>query len=339
VGLSDIAGVFSRFFIVGFFIPFFFALVALSQLATPALLPNAYEQYGSGTRILILGGAALVGGLFLLGLHYNVVRLFEGYPLMRRGLGLVYRPLRWLQARSYEKLLRRKGKATQQADAETKRLGLEAWRKLDRFFPSEASLLLPTRFGNAMRAAEDYSYVRWSLDAIPFWARVEPLLSDQEVQLHESAKTDVAFFLNSVLAAIGVGAVLIADEIAHGPVDARYGWVYAIPFGLAYLFYRFSIDAARRQGVEMRASIDLHRLEVYERLGVRRPHSFSDERKLARRLNRFFLYAIELGDDLWAAEEADKKPKSADNPSEPAFRRIWMLGFGSQSSGREEVSE
>jgi hypothetical protein len=103
VGLSDIAGIFSRFFIVGFFIPVFFALVALSQMATASLLPNAYEQYESGaTRILILGAGALVVGLLLLGLHYNVVRLFEGYPLMRRGLGMVYRPLRWLQGRSYE---------------------------------------------------------------------------------------------------------------------------------------------------------------------------------------------------------------------------------------------
>jgi hypothetical protein len=179
-----------------------------------------------------------------------------------------------------------------------------------------------------MRAAEDYSYVRWRLDAIPFWPRVEPLLSEQEVQLHETAKTDVAFFLNAVLAAIGVGVALIADEIAHGPVQTRYVWLYAIPFLLAYLFYRFSIEAARRQGVEMRASIDLHRLEVYERLGVRRPESFSDERKLARRLNRFFLYAMELGDDLWAVEQADKTPKSADNTPKPAFRRVWTLGLG-----------
>jgi hypothetical protein len=150
------------------------------------------------------------------------------------------------------------------------------------------------------------------------------------VQLHESAKTDVAFFLNSVLAAVAVGLVLIADEIAHGALEARYTWLYVIPFALAYLFYRFSINAAWRQGVEMRASIDLHRLEVYERLGVRRPQSFSDERRLARRLNRFFLYAMELGDDLWAAEECSPAPAEGATAPDVSFRRIWMIGFGSQ---------
>jgi hypothetical protein len=340
VGLGDIAGVFSRFFIVGFFLPAFFALIALSQLATEELLPDGFEHYGDGVQVLILGGTALVAGLFLLGLHYNVIRLFEGYPLMRPGLGFLARPLIWLQTRSYEKLCRRKAGATPRAEKETKRRGLEAWRTLDRFFPSEASRLLPTRFGNAMRAAEDYSYIRWKLDAIPFWARVEPLLSDQEVQLHESAKSDVAFFLNSALGAAGVGTVLVADEIAHGPVGAAYGALYAIPFALAYVVYRFSINAAWRWGVEMRASIDLHRLEVYERLGVRRPKSFRDERTLARRLNRFFLYATELGDDLWAEEESDQVSASTrDSAPQPSFRRVWIFGFGSKSKRREEVNE
>ncbi len=52
MGLSDVAGVFSRFFIVGFFLPAFFALIALAQLATSALVPNGVERYSSATEIL-----------------------------------------------------------------------------------------------------------------------------------------------------------------------------------------------------------------------------------------------------------------------------------------------
>jgi hypothetical protein len=156
------------------------------------------------------------------------------------------------------------------------------------------------------------------------------------VQLHEAAKTDVAFFLNSTVAAIGVGATLVADEIAHESGGLTRVWVYAVPFALAYLVYRFAIGAAVRQGVEMRASIDLHRLEVYERLGVRRPKSFQDEHEIAHRLNRFFLYATPLRDGLWAPK--DEKPSSEDAP-EFSFRRIWAFGVGSQASHGEEVSE
>jgi hypothetical protein len=301
MGLSDVAGVFSRFFIVGFFLPSFFALVALAQLSTKAFLPDGFEGYSGGTQILILGGAGLLLGLFLLGLDRPILRLFEGYPLLKSRIGLA-RPLLWLQHRTYEKLARDKTGARPDADQETQSRGIAAWRQLDRYFPDDETRLLPTRFGNALRAWEDYSYNRWGLDAIPFWAHVEPLLSDQEQRLHEDARTDVAFFVNSSLAAVVVGVVLIADGITNTPIGWAWAWLYLVPFFLAYLIYRFSIDAGQRWGVEIKASLDLHRLEVYDRLGVRRPTSFTDERKtIAPALNRFFLYAMPLSDDLWAA--------------------------------------
>jgi len=57
MGLSDIAGVFSRYFIVGFFLPVFFAMVALAQAVDSSMLPHVYTQSSSGARIAILGGA------------------------------------------------------------------------------------------------------------------------------------------------------------------------------------------------------------------------------------------------------------------------------------------
>ncbi len=306
MALTDVAGVFSRFFIVGFFLPSFFGLVALAQLSTDAFLPDGFEGYAGATQILILGGAGLLVGLFLLGLERPILRLFEGYPILKSRRGLA-RPFLSLQRRTYEQLTQEKRGAHPDADPETQSRGIAAWLRLDRYFPDDPSRLLPTRFGNVLRAWEDYSYNRWGLDAIPFWARVEPLLSDQERQLHEAARTDVAFFVNSSLAAVVVGLVLVADGIANAPIGWAWAWLYLMPFLLAYLIYRFSIDAGQRWGVEIKASLDLHRLEVYDRLGVRRPTSFTDERRtIAPALNRFLLYAKPLPDELWA-----------ENPEEP----------------------
>ncbi|MGI8479482.1 MAG: hypothetical protein ACR2M2_06460, partial [Gaiellaceae bacterium] len=179
MGLTDVAGVFSRFFIVGFFLPSFFALVALAQLSTSAFLPDGLEEDSGATQILILSGVGLLVGLFLLGLHRPILRLFEGYPALKSRVG-VARPFISLQRRAYEKLAEQKRGARPEADPETQSRGIAAWRRLDRYFPDDPSRLLPTRFGNVLRAWEDYSYNRWGLDAIPFWARVEPLLSEQE---------------------------------------------------------------------------------------------------------------------------------------------------------------
>ena len=298
MGLSDVAGVFSRFFIVGFFIPAFFGLFAAAELGTDEVVPDRFQSYSAGTQILILGAGALLLGLFLLGLHRPVIRTFEGYPIA--GLGLD-RPFVGIQQRRFDELAKRKAAGGPQAEAETRSQAMKAWLKLDRYFPDDRSRLLPTRFGNALRASEDYSYNRWKLDAIPFWAHVEPLLLGEERDLHEAAKTDIAFYLNASLAAIAVGIFLVVDGVRNNPLDAAYVWAYVIPFVLAYLIYRFSIDGAQRWGVEIRASLDLHRLEVYDRIGMRRPTSFTDERDvIAPALNRLFLYAIVPPDELWA---------------------------------------
>jgi hypothetical protein len=310
VGLKDVTGVFSRYFIVGFFLPSFFALIVLSQTVTVHLLPVVYRDHHEDTRVLLVGGAALLLGLLLLGVEFPIIRLFEGYPLLRvRWLGPLVSLLVWGQARAFDRLVKRKELARQGAPAAELDSGLAAWHALDWRFPYRRDRLLPSRFGNAIRASEDYAEQRWGLDAIAAWPRVEPLLSEQEQSLHADAKTDVAFFLNSVLLSVALGVVLIVDEIWHSPLDGSFAWLlYVIPFTVAYVAYRFAVGAGMRWGTEKRASIDLHRLEVYERLGVREPTGFADERKtVAPAVARLLLYGTPISDDLWRQERKEVK--------------------------------
>jgi hypothetical protein len=336
MGLKDISGVFSRYFIVGFFLPAFFGLIALATMVTHHLYPSGYHPRTEG-GILVLGGTALLGGLLLLGLNYPIVRLFEGYFLeSTNGLRPLGRLLVRIQQRSFDRLAAEKELATKKdaSDEEIYR-GAVAWRKLDWAFPFKRGRVLPTRFGNAVRASEDYAFSRWRLDAIAIWPKIEPLLSEQERELHSNAKTDVVFFLNSTVTSIAVGLTLIVDAIGNAPLSAAYAWLYALPFLVAYVFYRFSIGAAERWGTETRASIDLHRLELYERLGIRRPLSFNDEREhVARPLNRFSLFGEELPDDLWRVAppvEADGRAVAVSarkevNAHEPERRRERSAG-------------
>ena len=64
---SDVAGVFSRYFIVGFFLPAFFALAIVAFGLSSDAVPNQFESYGDGAKIAIVGGAAVLLGLALLG--------------------------------------------------------------------------------------------------------------------------------------------------------------------------------------------------------------------------------------------------------------------------------
>lgn len=300
MSLGDVSGVFSRYFVVGFFLPAFFALFVLALAGSVHLRPS-YIEPRSQSGVLVIGGAALLLGLLLLGLNYPIIRIFEGYPLRR-----FTRVWGWLverQARPFDDLNRKVDADIDGDDTQRSRAAANL-RDLDERYPSERAWILPTRFGNAMRAFESYSKSRWGLDPIATWPRLDPLLSDAERELHTVSKTDLAFFLNACLASFGLGIALVVDEAVHvgfsGPADV----LYVLPFLATMVFYRFAVEAATHWGTEVRASVDLHRLELYDRLGIRRPTGFEDERaNVAPHLNRFFLYGEPLPETLFAADE------------------------------------
>ena len=60
MALKDITGVFSRYFVVGFFLPAYFALVSLWLSASSDFVPNELERHSEATELVILGGVALV---------------------------------------------------------------------------------------------------------------------------------------------------------------------------------------------------------------------------------------------------------------------------------------
>ncbi len=301
MGLRDVTGVLSRYFVLGYFVPAFFTLFVLSQLMTNAFLPDVYERLKTQNQVLVIGAGALLVGLVLLGLRYPIVRIFEGYPLEFGPLRSLRGPLVALQRRSFERL------AQIQNNKHDPRRSTAA-RLLDRRFHKDPARLLATRFGNAMRAAENYSYTRWGLDSVAVWPRIDPLLSAREQELHANALSDLAFFLNGTIGSLITAVVLVADEIANATLRPRYGWAYAVPLVLAYLLYRAAIGAAERLGTERRASIDLHRRELYARLGVRAPTTFTEEReRIAPSVNRLFLYRVPIPDTYAAAPTTEQE--------------------------------
>jgi hypothetical protein len=148
--------------------------------------------------------------------------------------------------------------------------------------------------------------VRWGLDGVTIWPRVEALLSADEREIHVDSKIDFYVFTNAAVGALAVGLCLVVDESVNAPHPGSYWPLYGIPFVLGYLLYRAAIGPATDWGDRVRSSVDLHRLEIYEKLGVRKPTSFSDERHVADRVNKALLYGHPLlSDDLWPVEKVN----------------------------------
>lgn len=115
--------------------------------------------------------------------------------------------------------------------------------------------MLPTTFGNALRAFERHPRNRWGLNGIAAWPRIQMLLGDHEAQVHADAQGDVAFFVNGALLTALGGVALLVDAVLDGGLQWALAWLYLLPFLLSLLLHRASVGAVIRWGAAVRASM------------------------------------------------------------------------------------
>lgn len=295
--LEGFAGIFSRYYVIGFFVPAFFAIF-LCSLVAPDSFPGDYHDASGTAQVAIIGGVALLGGLILSGLHYHVTRFFEGYPLRRlkgkMAIGMLHDRL----LKHWQDEFDRRTRVLNgpKSDART-----TAAQELGRCFPARREKILPTRFGNAVRSFETHGRKRYGLDGISSWPRIAMLLDDAEREQVTDAQTDVAFFLNVSVLAVAAAAFLVVDKLVH-PAESTAGTallmaVIIISGTVVYWgSYRASTAAAMRWGSPVRAAFDLHRLELYDQLGLVQPADQQHEESIARAASRLLLYGEPIPD-------------------------------------------
>jgi hypothetical protein len=323
LGLSNISSVFSRFFVVGFFLPPFFGLVLLWQTLAAPFPPNRLK-YGDAVDVAVLGGVALVIALLLSAAHVPIRTLLEGDVDAQR-LARVWpfgQLLEWLRGRERKRRQKTRDELAEAEQAvqtleaglgvikghtaedslgedlrarldEARRERTAATRVLYRQFPGEDEGVRPTRLGNTVRAWQSRVYKRWALDPYAIVPHVRQLLSEQERDRGADAETDVAFFVNSAIVAGLLAICYVADWIA-------YRWPYALWWlaaaYAAFQLYRFAVGAAARYGDEIGASIDLHRFDLYAKFGVRNPQTREAELALGDTINAIVLTHGEMRD-------------------------------------------
>jgi hypothetical protein len=160
-------------------------------------------------------------------------------------------------------------------------------------YPHEANLL-PTRLGNALRAAEDRAGQRYGLDTITAWPRLYPHLS--------SSLADTLDVLRDRLdLAARLAAALLLATVASTAILVRHGWWLLVPLItaiLSWISYRAAVRAAVAYGSELQVAFDLHRFDMLQGLHLPLPDSPETELALNERLTDLFQHggsAVELG--------------------------------------------
>jgi hypothetical protein len=234
VGLGDISGIFSRFFVVGFYVPSFFAVVFLNLV---------FKEELEEPRILVLGGAALLLALLLLGVRDVVWFKFSGY---------------W-------------GQKKHMIGGERPPKRPTPLRRRDKFRWND--------FRAATEQYRDYVAMEFGLDTWVAWPFIQASFSDRERELHVDSLANVHFFQNACLGTlfVGVGLAVAAfrDPVLGGWAGSAIGAVACVP--LAYLCYRGAVAAVELWGENKIVSAVAHRNELYTNLGFKQPRTTAEE--------------------------------------------------------------
>lgn len=281
--LGKMGGWFDRDFMLGWWFPTLVAggLALLLGAGGPGLGEALawWEAHPGLTQTWLLAG-----GLFLVTLvayllqvfTRPLVQLYEGYwpaSLRRDAMELTGLEARWQEMQQ---------EMSQAAGSDPARYRTLQDR-LHHSYPSRAELLLPTGLGNTLRAAEEYPFITYGMDAAFWWPRLWTLLP-------EAMRQEVQSALTPMLALLNLSAELAVLSLA-GPIYLAIcqrwwlalGALLLLPL-LAALAYSGAVAQARSYGQTLRAAVDLHRFELLKALRQPLPASPREERALWPRL-------------------------------------------------------
>jgi hypothetical protein len=194
------------------------------------------------------------------------------------------------------------------------------WLTRNQTLPHEARDVLPTRFGNAIRAFETYPYKVYGVDSIPAWLRLQGVVPKDFVSTINDARAQVDFFLNVLTLALLIGAAAAARLIynaymveycTHNDLSAIaycvrhdwnhvFRWEFCIWIGLAIMLargcYELAIDRAIAWGDLVRSAFDLYLPMLAGQLGYILPDNNEDRKLFWDAVNSLFLYNIPIPD-------------------------------------------
>ena len=170
-------------------------------------------------------------------------------------------------------------------------------RDIQRNYPVERNLILPTRLGNVIRSFEYYPGREYRIDSVVMWPRLVGIIPKDYAVAIDDAKTIVDFMLNASLLSLIVATLILLAGLAY-PVplnswSSTFSWLgnVAVFALISYFFYRLSIDRVSAWGSMVNGAFDLYRFDLLKKLGYQQePDTREKERALWYRVSRQTLY-------------------------------------------------
>lgn len=164
----------------------------------------------------------------------------------------------------------------------------------DLSYPPSPELILPTEFGNKLRASEAYSGTRYGIDGVLFWPRLMHVIPKSYQEVIEMTRNELSFLVNlsllaalfSFLCAATITFIIISPLIPiiiptfqSFPLSLSYQYILigSLAAYLSCLFYKASLYSVDQFGMAIRSSYDLFRLELIKQFHLRSPKNYNKE--------------------------------------------------------------
>lgn len=292
---GELPKLFGKEFLVGYFLPAAIVIITaaifasfsgalpVSNFAKKLFLDVDEKKLAVhlGVSVVIVWGLAI----FLLVANFTLVRVLEGYGALNPARLLRFWSLSIFEELNAKiKMLDSHKPLSASQQSERRRLRM----RLSNEFPEHRRLVLPTRFGNIVRAFERYPQVIYNIDAIRCWTRLQALLPDSYKTSLDAAKSILDFYINLwfgglVLASIAFGTLLTSS-------NPRMIIVGISNVFLAMLSAKLAQGAAAQWGELVKGAFDLYRGDLCKQLGFELPRSIEQERQMWAPICRTMIY-------------------------------------------------
>ncbi len=281
---SDFPKIFDKSFVISYLIPsvilslgFIGLLSAFGIADLPSYLTDTNPIIG--TAVIAL--SAWVIGILFMGANRDIVRVLEGYgkfnPL-RKFLEAEKNKFNDLQKKiSQLEDKARKKEISEDEEDELNQLFLESVTK----FPDEEKFVLPTSFGNAIRAFEVYPRLMYGAESIVLWSRLLTVVPEEYKSHISDAKAHMDFWVN-----LGVTSWLL---FSASILERIYVWYINIPVIPALFWLLLLVElailwvcqfratrSAVLWGQTVKSAFDVYLPDLAKKLGLKLPKTHQE---------------------------------------------------------------
>jgi len=292
---------FGKHFVVGFFLPsivFLATTLWLLNVFAPStwatiIKLNTSNDFAKLVNISIFGLVSWLLGILLLATNREILRIMEGYGrfnpvrIFKFFEKKRFSNLRKAKKALYDEIIRLEARG-EELSAEGNKKEIQINRELAERFPDEECWLLPTSFGNIMRAFEVYSRVMYGLDAIPGWNRLIAVIPKDYYSVINDSESIMNFWVNLCALSWVVVFEYVLLSIYKGAIPIV--WFPFAAVGISFIFFWRAKVAALEWGNFVKASFDVFLPALYGKLGFPFPEDRKQEQSVWGDFSRAIIY-------------------------------------------------